>query len=205
MDKRSVRNAEKSQPCAALFAEARITFSEIVDLWKKTRPRAEPDIPFPQANSFERVLDLVFLLRQGGLIRDDIAQKYQFTLRQVDYYTSAGEYLGLVERAFSARAGCQYRLSSEAKQILNLPHRLSCLAFVKKILKYPVFNRTFALTVLSETVPEKDAICRVMEESGLAMRQKTMRRRASTVRSWIDWILKMATSGPKGHACRPSE
>ena len=37
-------------------------------------------------------------------------------------------------------------------------------------------------------------ICEIMSTSNLSINNTTIERRASTVRGWIDWILKMAVS-----------
>ncbi|HEX8423889.1 MAG TPA: hypothetical protein VF634_10785, partial [Pyrinomonadaceae bacterium] len=57
----------------------------------------EPDgIPFPQADSFNRIVDLLTQLHGAGVLaRDDITTNYAFDFRQTHYYTRAGMYLGL--------------------------------------------------------------------------------------------------------------
>ena len=55
---------------------------------------AEPNVPFPQADKFERVVDLLsLLLVEKDLTKDDITENYEFDRRQTDYYTNAGVYI----------------------------------------------------------------------------------------------------------------
>ena len=58
----------------------------------------EPNnIPFPQANSFERIINLCEILYENNtLSRDEITYRYDFDSRQTNYYTDAGRYLGLI-------------------------------------------------------------------------------------------------------------
>ncbi|MDR1624859.1 MAG: hypothetical protein LBS04_07795 [Tannerellaceae bacterium] len=59
----------------------------------------ESELPFPQADSFERVINLCELLKQKGFLsKEGITQNYEFDHRQTDYYANAATYLGLIER-----------------------------------------------------------------------------------------------------------
>lgn len=61
----------------------------------------EPKLPFPQADSFERVINLCELLKQKGFIsKNDITQNYDFDYRQTNYYSSAARYLGLIKDVY---------------------------------------------------------------------------------------------------------
>ncbi|MCL1794967.1 MAG: transcriptional regulator [Oscillospiraceae bacterium] len=73
---------------AYTFANEDILLSEVIDLWKTTTRYTEPQITFPQADSFERVVDLMSVLADGGLTRDEVSLKYEFDGRQTNYYIS---------------------------------------------------------------------------------------------------------------------
>lgn len=52
----------------------------------------EPEVPFPQANFFDRVINLCELLKQKStLTKEEITQNYDFDARQTDYYSNAGK------------------------------------------------------------------------------------------------------------------
>ncbi len=82
----------------------RIEFQEISrenfdNLWHQITIIPEPDgVPFPQANNFERVIDLLSLLVEKSLSKDEITENYQFDIRQTQYYTDAARYLGLIDK-----------------------------------------------------------------------------------------------------------
>ncbi|MDI6880876.1 MAG: transcriptional regulator [Desulfitobacteriaceae bacterium] len=75
-----------------------ISLDDIVTLLNKIHTMDEPEVAFPQANSFKRVINLCELLSQGDLSRDDITLNYAFDPRQTNYYTDAGRYLGLIDK-----------------------------------------------------------------------------------------------------------
>lgn len=45
----------------------------------------EPEISFPQADSFQRVINICELLESQELSRDDVTEEYDFDIRQTNY------------------------------------------------------------------------------------------------------------------------
>src|SRR5690606_37028402 len=86
-----------------------------------TKTVKEPEIPFPQADNFERVINLCELLKQKEFItKEEITQNYDFDARQTDYYSNAGKYLGLIQTGrdpLSGHIGCY--LTKKGKQVFN--------------------------------------------------------------------------------------
>ncbi len=141
------------------------------------------EITFPQADRFDRIIDLISLLLENGLTPNDITENYQFDKRQTGYYTSAGKYLGLIEKQ-----GKIFTLTNNAKYILRQPHKLKYLKLIEKILVHEVFNRAFKLSLETGDIPSKEQITKLMSESNLKITNTTIDRRASTVKGWIYWI-----------------
>ncbi len=82
-----------------MLREGVITRELIKRLLKETRIVQEPEIPFPQADSFERLINLCELLNKSGVLsREEITSNYDFDQRQTRYYTDAGRYLGLISK-----------------------------------------------------------------------------------------------------------
>lgn len=78
-----------------------ITMMDIQSVLKNADPEPEPDnIPFPQADSFERVINLCELIKSSNeeLTKNKVTANYAFNERQSDYYTNAARYLGLIEK-----------------------------------------------------------------------------------------------------------
>lgn len=160
--------------------------------------RIEPKIPFPQADSFERVINLLELLNSNGnLTKDDLHSNYDFTmrdsidLRQIDYYVNAGRYLGLVDKKVVGGV-VNYLLSTEGHELFTLSLAERQKRFIETILSHQVFNKTLDLYFSNGEAPSRKEIVEVMKRSQLYNigGESTFKRRASTVFSWVNWILE---------------
>ena len=68
-------------------------------LLAESRIEPEPDVPYPQANDLDKVIDIVTNFHSAGLTnKPAIAEFFDFDERQGDYYANAGYYLGLLKR-----------------------------------------------------------------------------------------------------------
>jgi hypothetical protein len=167
-----------------------VSRTDLEDLWKNIEVKPERDrIPFPQADKFERVVDLLSLLVNTALTKEEITGNYQFDERQTSYYTDAARYLGLVRKEQrQPRSPIFYALTPEGRSILQTKHKYKVLALIRQILEHEVFYRVFAIALEKGEIPEKREIIRIMNSSNLAIQKNTIERRATTVRAWIDWI-----------------
>jgi hypothetical protein len=175
------------------FANESITLEEIVDVWKSTKCFVEPKTTFPQADTFNRIIDLLSILYEQELTREDVTIKYEFDPRQTDYYITACVYLGLVERT-NINGEINYKLSVEAKRIMALKYKQKNIALIKKVFERPVFYKAFGFIIQNNRMPNKHEICNIMNKSNLSINQTTIDRRSSTVRSWLDWILRITNT-----------
>jgi hypothetical protein len=153
----------------------------------------EPKLPSPQADSFERVINLCELLKQRVFLsKEEITQNYDFDSRQTDYYANAAKYLGLVENTReNNQTGCV--LTQTGLRIFSLPIIDRQLEFVKLILSHSVFKNTLKLYFDKGNTPSKDEVIEIMKISKLYNidSDETYKRRASTVISWTNWILEL--------------
>jgi len=166
------------------------SLQEIID---RTVVIGEPEIPFPQADSFERIVNLCELLKQRGFItKEDITQNYDFAGRQTDYYSNAGKYLGLIETGrdpLNGQIGCFLTAKGHQVFSMNLVDRQK--EFVRLIISHSVFKQTLVDYLENGVIPTKEEVIEVMMNSNLYMvnSHKTYDRRASTVIGWINWIM----------------
>lgn len=167
-----------------------ITLRDIVAILNDTAIVPEPDVPFPQANIFPRIINLCELLTQGSMSRDEITLNYAFTSRQTNYYTDAGRYLGLIEKGY-IDTEISFCLSADGRRIMDLPYRQKQLSFVEKIVSHKTFNEALRYYINRGTPPSSDEVVNIMETTS-DYAEDTERRRASTVRSWINWIINLA-------------
>jgi hypothetical protein len=139
------------------------------------------------------IADLLSILYDHELTRESVTTQYEFDIRQTDYYITACVYLGLVERInIDGESGC--KLSTESKHIMALHYKQKKLALIKKIFERPIFYKSFEFIIQNNRIPNKNEICIIMNNSNLSINQTTIERRSSTVRSWLDWILRIANS-----------
>ncbi|MEP6488118.1 translation elongation factor [Microcoleus vaginatus GB2-A3] len=172
------------------IAPEEIQRSDVDRVFNNIKVIAEPDIPLPQADKFERVVDLLSLLLERDLTKDDITENYQFDRRQTDYYTNAGLYIGLIENyKDSLTKKVTFCLTSEGRSILHKRPKLKYLDLINKVLEKKVFYLVFELTLKEGDIPPEDEICKIISENRPDINDTTIKRRKSTVQGWISWIL----------------
>lgn len=164
--------------------------AQIIDTTKTVK---EPEIPFPQANSFERVINLCELLKQKEFIlKEDITQNYDFDSRQTDYYSNAGKYLGLLDTGRDSLTGqTSCFLTRKGKQVFNLNLIDRQKEFVRLIVSHKAFKETLKLYLDNGEMPDKETIVEIMKQSKLynVCSDSTYFRRASTIIGWSNWII----------------
>lgn len=173
-----------------------IDLSHIVAALERAVIVPEPEgIPFPQADSFNRIVDLLTQLHGAGVLSpDDITTNYAFDFRQTHYYTRAGMYLGLIERQQSREHGISYTLTMRASKIMSKKPQARSLALAECILEHEIFNKTLRLYLNQAGRPTIEQVVEIMQGARLGLDRDgstTVRRRAGTVLSWMDWIMKL--------------
>lgn len=151
----------------------------------------EPKLPFPQANSFERIITLCELLKhEGPFSKEDLATNCGFNDRQANYYLRAAMYLGLVSEE---RQPVRYTLSSRGSDIFDLPIVERQTELIALILSHKIFRKALCLHFRKKGILSSDVI-NIMKREKLRNvdSDETRARRASTVISWVKWILSLA-------------
>lgn len=153
----------------------------------------EPDISFPQADCMSRIINLIELLSEKSMTKQDITSEYAFDQRQTSYYTDAGRYLGFIDKSYDENGNVLFKLSTFGRHIMGLEYRERQLAIVKQILQHKVFNEALKLHLKTCEMPSKNMIVQIMKESNLyeVKADSTYFRRASTVMGWVNWILSI--------------
>lgn len=172
--------------------ETNIDFGTIQNLLYQIRTfEKEPEVSFPQANNFDRVINLCEMLEISERERDEITEKYDFVSRQTNYYTDAAIYLGLVNKTGIK----SFELTDEGKRILKLKYKERQIAFARLILSHKVFYMITKSYFENLEMPNDDEIVDYMKKSNLYKIESnsTFYRRASTIKSWIYWIVNLIT------------
>lgn len=151
----------------------------------------EPMLPFPQADSFERVINLCELLNiNSSLTREEVTIKYDFDVRQTNYYSDAGRYLGLIEKGIKDRQVI-YFLTDLGRMIFQMTIIERQKKFMELILSHIVFNQALKLYFDKSEAPNRKEIVEIMRDARLHKihSETTFKRRSSTILSWINWVL----------------
>lgn len=172
-----------------------ISIDEIVELYDNVKVINEPEgIPFPQADDFKRVINICELLyEKESLSREEITYKYDFDIRQTNYYTDACRYLGLIYKKRDKKEGIIYYLTEKGKKFFLSDIKKRRLLFAESILEKRVFNEVFNCYLRNYELPKKKDIVTIMMNSGIhnICAEETYKRRASTVVGWINWIFEL--------------
>lgn len=169
-----------------------ISLTDIENLLKTAPQEQEPPISFPQANSMSRIVNLIELLRERPMTKQDITSEYAFDERQTNYYTDAGRYLGLIEKTRNAGDGSiWFLLSGLGRRIMELGYKERQLAIVTQILKHRAFSETLKLHLQCGVMPNAQTVVQIMKQSNLynVGADSTFFRRSSTIIGWVNWIL----------------
>ena len=147
-------------------------------------------IPFPQANSFTKIIGILDMI-EHEINAQDIADFYEFDLRQGSYYLSAAKYLGIVDGN-----NAKYQLTSDGFIIANLDTKSRNEEIIKMILRHKVFYYSYKYYLENDVIPDRDFIIELMKkytdipkETPNGEENGVLARRASTVRGWIQWII----------------
>lgn len=168
-----------------------ICLADIENLLRTVPLVQEPDISFPQADRMSRIVNLIELLNEQPMTKQDITSEYAFDERQTSYYTDAGRYLGLIDKIHDEDGNILFQLSVCGHRIMGLEYKERQLALVAQILMHKVFNETLKLHLQCGEMPDKQTIIQIMKRSDLyrVEADSTYLRRSSTVVGWVNWIL----------------
>lgn len=156
---------------------------------------AEPEpagIPFPQANSFARIINLGERLLDAPLTKEDIYTSFDFDRRQADYYATALEYIGLAEFADG-----ELHLSAAGEQIMAAGSRAARhTGIIGLLARRSVLHDALGLMVREERCPTADELAGFMAAAGLGLSESTMRRRAHSTVAWLRWVWQACAQPP---------
>jgi hypothetical protein len=130
--------------------------------------------PFPQADTFERVIYMLSYIKEGLTSKKELLTQFDITSRQIDYYFNVLAWLNLCEYD-----GDTISLTKRGLQISELPH----FEKLKELAKIVFANRIFNLGLLKgiDSIPED-------EFKKWKIGKSTIGRRKITISSWIKYF-----------------
>lgn len=182
-----------------------ITTNDLQAVYKTTKIKYSDDReikglpPFPQADDFTRVINLLEVLNKKDLSVDEITQIMGFTSRQTDYYYNAGLYLGLfikynwVDR--DENKVINVKLTDLGQEINKMNYKDRQLKLVSLILEHQVFNSLFFKTLIGNKVPSRDEVITEMVKYNVCSAGSVATRRSQTVLSWLNWVFSLTNGG----------
>lgn len=153
----------------------------------------EPSVPFPQADDFTKVIDLLSYLYEQDMTKDDIAEQLDFDVRQSDYYYNSCLYLELAYKYKNSAGETFAGLTEKGKKIMAMPYRQKNLKLAELILKHKVFKDVYDKFERNGNVSTQYIVQSMMHNKLYGIKSmSTFKRRASTVRAWVKWINDLA-------------
>ncbi|ELY5747357.1 type II restriction endonuclease [Streptococcus iniae] len=150
----------------------------------------ETDIPFIQADNFERVISLLENMYENDLNGEEIENLMQFTSRQTGYYYNAGRYLKLFDKYKDTDKVIKYRLTPLGRRVYNTNYKKRQLLLVELILSHQIFRDLFHYVIENGEFPNKNLVQDLELEYNVCS-PNVAGRRASTVIGWLKWIFNL--------------
>ncbi len=156
--------------------------------------KKKKQVPFIQADSFDRVVSLVENLNVLPMNSVEIADLMAFDQRQSSYYVAAAKYLGLLEKSDAdsglSNRDIRYTTTKQAKRLLKLNYKDRQLKYVELMLNHKIFNKLFFYTYTNGNYPPKSLIIEEMLSNNVCG-DSQIARRASSVMGWLRWIFNL--------------
>lgn len=165
-----------------------ITLEEVEEIINNTRIKREPEIPFPQANDFEKCINLLEILENWEKTKVEIATEYSFHRRQADYYVNAAKYLWFIEIKSD-----KVLLTRNGRDLIKKKRRERNKTLIKSIVSHKIFKDVLLLYITTGKRPLLKNVIDEMRGNSLYNmgRNSTYKRRASTILQRCDWIMKL--------------
>ena len=175
--------------------DTNISADDLQEVLDEVRFNPEPLIHFPQADSFERVINICELLYINDMEKDSITEEYSFDTRQSLYYLDAARYLGLVKKEITSDHRF-YSLTKLGNSLFSMSYKERQAKLIETILSYKSFYLTYEAYRNNNEMPSKAEIVSYIRQAGvvdpktgLPYSDSTNKRRASTVSAWVRWII----------------
>lgn len=163
-------------------------------LTNNERPQKR-SVPFPQADSFQKVIDLVGILIEEPRTVEDLANHFAFDPRQSDYYFNAAKYLGLADSQSDEEAGVEVRYATEkAVNIFDLDYHDKYTALAREVFSIEPISTIYLRWTKSGERPSNEDVFKVFRDSHLSanLSESTIRRRSGTISAWAAWLKSLS-------------
>ena len=139
-------------------------------------------IPFPQADDVSKIFKIINVTETSDLknVKNMQIILGDITSRQVQYYLTAAQFLGILnlKKEFT-KIGLKIRSSNNYEQKIHV---------AKLIVSNEVFADVYFSEVILGVKLNREEISTIMRKYNLFNSEQMYHRRAQTVLKWIEWI-----------------
>ncbi|WP_420537861.1 DUF7226 domain-containing protein [Leuconostoc mesenteroides] len=132
-----------------------------------------------------KVIELMMMLKNRKMKRQEIADVFGFDLRQAEYYVK--NILIYFDLAFQKET--LFELTVRGQHIINQNVGKRNVLLAREIVSYSLFNRLIQVRIRINKRLDKQKIIQEMITEKLQLSISTIERRASTVNAIIEWIM----------------
>lgn len=147
---------------------------------------SQDKVPFPQADSFTKVLGTMEYINNGLNTANLIAEAFDFDSRQGKYYIDALRYLEIVD---NSKVWGEYELTDFGKHLFELDVKNRNRLIIQKVLSHKPFYDVYKDYLKNGSIGVRSFIKESLLDIIPQLSDETANRRASTVRGWIEWII----------------
>lgn len=194
-DPRDLSSIQLVASARYMLTDATVSEQEIVQIAlaidANPNSTAQNTAPFPQADDFERIIDMTEFVAAEPRSIDDITSLYEFSSRQSDYYFSAARYLGLGV-VVKGNDGLNYRQATAlGSSIANMPYSEKRLALAQLVLQIPALREIYLAYFENHQLMAKSHAEKIVEKwtrlGGFS--GSTVGRRTQTILAWVRWLI----------------
>ena len=138
-------------------------------------------IPFPQADRFDRINDMLIIISKNEPIsKDQLAAHFDIVPRQIDYYFNVLKWLKLCSHV--SKDDDDLILTNEGNRVIDLSFRKRMQEIAKIVFSDPIMN---------DILNSKKIDSKIFYEHSGVESSSTRERRLQTVRAWITYFRSM--------------
>ena len=150
----------------------------------------EPESPFPQCDDLDKVINLCELLcyKNEEMSKAEVSEEFRFVGRQAAYYGDGARYLNLIVY----NKNKTYSLTPVGEKVFSQSLQQRQIELVRIILSHKPFNIVMRDYIEQTEYPSTKRIVELLKDYDMynVKKETTFRRRCSTIKSWVNWILE---------------
>jgi hypothetical protein len=140
----------------------------------------------PQANDVDKIVELIFKIKEGINNHRDVAEYFKFAQRQSAYYREAAEALGLVNKKDG-----EYFLTEIAEELIQLPVEQRNFFISNLLAGFPLVKQSLAILKRKGKLDNQELETLVIKNTPKEISDSTVYRRLQSLRAWLKWISKV--------------